>query len=149
MPDTSNPALRRLLLALVLFGLIGTTCELLLLRHYESVWMIPPFVAMAIAAGGAFVRIVRPSAATVWAARLSMLPLLVIGAAGVWLHYLGGLAFQADMDPTLSRWQLMWKVVHMQAPPALAPGALVQLALLGLVSTYGDPLIVKPASKLS
>ena len=31
------------------------------------------------------------------------------------------------MDPTLSRWQLFWKVLHMQAPPALAPGVLVQL----------------------
>ena len=69
-----------------------------------------------------------------------MLPLVVFGGLGMVLHYRGGLEFQADMDPTLSRWQLFWKVVHMQAPPALAPGLLVQLGLLGLISTYRDPL---------
>ena len=69
-----------------------------------------------------------------------MLPLVIGGGLGVVLHYNGGLEFQADMDPTLSRWHLFWKVVRMQAPPALAPGILVQLGLLGLIATYRDPL---------
>ena len=68
--------------------------------------------------------------------------MMAAGATGAYLHYLGGVEFQADMDPTLSRWQLFWKVIHMQAPPTLAPGVLVQFALLGLVSTYRDPLTV-------
>ena len=69
-----------------------------------------------------------------------MAPMMAAGATGVYLHYLGGVEFQADMDPTLSKWELLWKVLHMQAPPMLAPGMLVQFALLGLVSTYRDPL---------
>jgi hypothetical protein len=40
----------------------------------------------------------------------------------------------------LSRWALFWKVLHMQAPPMLAPGMLAQFALLGLLSSYRDPL---------
>jgi hypothetical protein len=77
-----------------------------------------------------------------------MLLLLAAATAGVWLHHAGGLEFQTDMDPTLSRSQLFWKVVHMQAPPALAPGVLLQLGLLGLIATYRDPL-VSAASTLS
>jgi hypothetical protein len=75
-----------------------------------------------------------------------MLPMMAAGAAGGYLHYLGGREFQADMDPTLSGWQLLWKVLHMQAPPMLAPGVLVQFALLGLISTYRDPLTATSAA---
>jgi hypothetical protein len=76
-----------------------------------------------------------------------MLPLLASGVVGAYLHYLGGVAFQSDLDPTLPRWQMLWKVLHMQAPPTLAPGVLVELALLGLTSTYRDPL-VEPAIQI-
>lgn len=133
--------LRRRLLWLLLFGLAGTTAELTLLEHYEDVRMVIPFVAVAAAVAGSVARLLRPSAATVRWLRVSMIPMLVAGAAGVYLHYLGGVEFQRDMDPTLSRWQMLWKVLHMQAPPMLAPGMLVQFALLGLASTFRDPLI--------
>src|SRR6476646_3718480 len=134
MTESSSSVLRRLLLALQLFGLLGTTAELLLLRHSERAWMFAPFAVIAIAAAAAIARLARPSGGSVRRLRLSMLPLLAAGVAGAYLHYLGGLAFQADMDPTLPRWQMFWKVLHMQAPPTLAPGVLVQLALLGLAS---------------
>jgi len=116
--------------------------ELTLLKHYEDTRMLLPFVAMTVAAAGATMRLARPSPRTVWWLRASMMPMMAAGATGAYLHYLGGVEFQADMDPTLSRWQLFWKVIHMQAPPMLAPGVLVQFALLGLVSTYRDPLTV-------
>ena len=141
MHDDSLNVLRQLLLALLLFGLAGIAVELLLLRHYEDAWMLVPFVVSAHAAVATLVRFMRPMAASVQWLRAAMLLLLAAGTAGVWLHYAGGLEFQADVDPTLSRSQLFWKVVHMQAPPALAPGALVQLGLLGLIATYKDPLV--------
>jgi len=75
-----------------------------------------------------------------------MLPLLAAGVGGAYLHYRGGLSFQADMDPTLPRWQMFWKVLRMQAPPVLAPGVLIQLGLLGLASTYRDPLLAPGSS---
>ena len=141
MNEAHSSTLRRLLLALLLFGLLGTTVELLLLKHYESAWMFAPFAAIAIAAAGTIVRLARPSAASVRWLRRSMLPLLAAGVVGAYLHYLGGLAFQAELDPTLPRWQLLWKVLRMQAPPTLAPGVLIQFGLLGLATTYRDPLI--------
>lgn len=141
MNEAHSSTWRRLLLALLLFGLLGTTVELLLLKHYESAWMFAPFAAMAIAAAGAIARLARPSAGSVRWLRRSMLPLLAAGAVGAYLHFLGGLAFQADVDPTLPRWQMLWKVLRMQAPPTLAPGVLIQFGLLGLATTYRDPLI--------
>jgi hypothetical protein len=143
MKDPSG-ALRRLLLWLLLVGLAGVVTELTLLGHYEDTRMLLPYLAMAAAAAGATARLVRPSARSIRWLRASMVPMLAAGAAGAYLHYAGGLEFQADMDPTLSRWQLFWKVLHMQAPPMLAPGVLVQFALLGLVSTYRDPLMTAP-----
>jgi hypothetical protein len=132
--------LRRLLLWLLLLGLAGVASDLTLLRHYEDARMVLPFLAIAIAAAGAIARLVRPSAASIRWLRASMVPMIAAGAAGAYLHYAGGLEFQKDLDPTLSRWQLFWKVLRMQAPPMLAPGMLVQFALLGLASTYRDPL---------
>ena len=132
--------LRRLLLWLLLLGLAGMATELTLLGHYEDTNMLIPFLAMAVAAAGAIARLARPSPGSVRWLRASMVPMMAAGATGAYLHYVGGLEFQVDMDPTLSRWQLFWKVAHMQAPPMLAPGVLVQLALLGLMSTYRDPL---------
>jgi len=136
--------LRRILLWLLLLGLAGVTTELTLLGHFEDTRMAVPFGAVALAAAGAVARLARPSALSVRWLRASMLPMIVAGATGAYLHYLGGLAFQVDMDPTLSRWQLFWKVIHMQAPPMLAPGILVQFGLLGLASTYRDPLTAAP-----
>ena len=48
-----------LLVVLLLFGLFGTTVELLLLKHYESAWMFAPFVTIAVAAAGAVVRLAQ------------------------------------------------------------------------------------------
>jgi len=148
MNADATSRLRRLLLAVLTFGLAGTSLELVLLKHYEDAWMIAPFVVIAAALGAAAARLLRPAAWSVRCLRGAMIVLLVAGALGGYLHYKGGVAFQVDMDPTLSQWQLFWKVVRMQAPPTLAPGVLLQMALLGLVSTYRDPLLQRDSRSL-
>jgi hypothetical protein len=140
--DTGAIVLRRLLVGLLLFGLIGALVELVLLRHYESPAMVAPFATIAGGGAAAVARLMHPSPRSVWWLRLAMMPLLAASVAGAYLHYRGGVAFQADMDPTLPPWPLFWKVLHMQAPPTLAPGVLAQLGLLGLASTYRDPLLI-------
>ena len=140
MGEDASAPLRRLLLVLLLIGLLGSATELVLLKHYENGWMLVPFAAIVFAVLAAVWRLAAPGARSITWLRVAMLPLVIGGGLGVVLHYNGGLEFQADMDPTLSRWQLFWKVVRMQAPPALAPGILVQLGLLGLIATYRDPL---------
>jgi hypothetical protein len=143
--------LRRLLLALVAFGLVGTATELVLLKHYEEFWQIAPLVLLAAALVSVVAEAALGSVRTVRTLRLFMSLLVVAGVAGVVLHYRGNLEFQADMDPTASQWELFKKVIRAKAPPALAPGSMMQLGLLGLIYSYRHPSLSRthPEERLS
>ena len=65
-----------------------------------------------------------------------MLVFLVAGAAGVYYHYRANVEFQRETDPSLAGRALWWKVLRAKVPPALAPGIMVQLGLIGLVYAY-------------
>lgn len=140
--------LRRLLVGLFLLGLMGLGTELVMLEHYEEAWMIVPLVAMALSLVAALTLLAAASARRVWAFRVLATTLIALGAIGMSLHFRGSMEFQLDMDPTMTRSQLFWKVLHMKAPPTLAPGALIQLGLLGLVATYRHPALGRSASSL-
>ena len=134
-------AIRRFLLAIVVLGLSGTGLELILLEHYEDSWQALPlfFIGLTLVVIG--VHAVGGGAGTVRLLRVMMSFLLIAGAAGVVLHYQGSLEFQMEMDPTQSGWALFTKVLHAKAPPALAPGVMAQLGLLGLLYTYRHPAL--------
>jgi hypothetical protein len=55
------------------------------------------------------------------------------GLDGVVIHARANAEFQRELDPSLSGWPLWRKTLQAKAPPALAPGVLAQLGLLGLV----------------
>lgn len=129
------------MLGLLTFGLLGLATELTFLEHYEEPAMAIPFVAIVAALGAVSWLALRPSRASVRLTRVVMTLLAAVGALGVVLHYQGSLEFQVDMDPTATASQLFWKVMHMKAPPTLAPGAMVQLGLLGLLITYRHPAL--------
>jgi hypothetical protein len=65
-----------------------------------------------------------------------MLVFLAAGAAGLYYHYRANVEFQLESDPSLTGRALLWKVMRAKVPPALAPGVMVQLGLIGLVYTY-------------
>lgn len=132
-------ALRRLVMAVLLFGLIGTATELWLLKHYEDVWQWVPLVLIAAGLAIAGWHLARPSRTNLRVLRLTMMAFVVSGAAGVALHYQGSLAFQLELDPAQSQSELFWKVMRAQAPPALAPALMTQLGLLGLIYGYRYP----------
>ena len=48
-PATTLAALRRLLLGLLAFGLVGTATDLLLIGHVEDAWQAIPLAAIALA----------------------------------------------------------------------------------------------------
>jgi hypothetical protein len=143
------PVLRRLLLALLAFGLVGTTIELLLLHHYESPSMAIPLVLNIVALVVLGLDVVVGRAATLYTLRVMMAALVAAGGIGVVLHYQGNLAFQIEMDPSQSSWTLFTKVMTAHAPPALAPGVMAQLGLLGLIYTYQHPALVDRDSSVS
>ena len=130
--------LRRLLLGLVVLGALGLEAELLLLEHYESAWQFTPLVLL----GAVFIAAVlvwrQPSPATVRFFQAVMVLCVAAGAIGMFLHYDGNVEFELEREPLLGGLALFWEAAR-GATPALAPGAMAQLGLLGLVYTYRHP----------
>lgn len=127
------------MLAILSLGLVGALVELLLQAHYEEAeqW-IPLGLLGAALVGLAWLRL-RPGGGALRALRITMALFVLSGFAGIGLHFRGSLEFQREVDPALAGLGLFWKVVRAHAPPALAPGAMVQLGLLGLVYAYRHP----------
>lgn len=141
-PSTTLDSIRRLLLGLLAVGLIGTSAELALMSHYEDWLQVLPFGAMGMSLVALLWFAATHSRASTRLFRVCMLALMLAGATGTILHYRANMEFQLEMDPTLGGMALLQKVLHAKAPPALAPGNMVLLGLLGLISTMG----VTPAS---
>ena len=137
--------IRRWLMGLFLFGLAGTAVELVLLGHYDGAWQLVPLVLMGAGLAEAWWLLTRPSPMGLRVWRGTMVTFLVAGALGVFLHYRGNLEFQIESDAHQTRWQLFWHVMRAKAPPALAPGVMMQLGLLGLIYGYRHPAVAGPA----
>src|SRR5690606_10877941 len=71
---------RGLLLAVLLFGMVGIGIELLLLEHTEEFWQWLPIVLLGIGIVGALALAVRPSRVTVRTFQTIMLLFLAAGA---------------------------------------------------------------------
>src|SRR3954465_11019230 len=115
-------ALGRILLGILIFGIIGTARELLLLSHDEGALQLVPLALIAV---GMFVicwHLLSVSRTSLRVLRLSMLAFILSGVVGVGLHYRGSAEFQTEVDPTLGGFALFKKVMTSKAPPALAPG---------------------------
>ena len=93
--------------------------------------------------------LVAPDGRSVRTLRGLMALFVVAGITGVGLHFRGAAEFQAEMDPGQSRWALVTKSLHAKAPPVLAPGLMVQVGLLGLLSTYRHPALAGGAGSVS
>ena len=59
---------------------------------------------------------------------------LASGLVGLWFHYSGNAEFELEMYPSLSGWSLVREALS-GATPALAPGTMIHLGLLGLTYT--------------
>ncbi len=125
--------MRSALAAILLLGLVGSGVELGLLEHYEEKTQLIPLVAI----GATLVVLgwdwLAPSRRSQRSLQLVLCLLVVVGLLGVVLHVRGNAEFQREMDPSLAGWPLWWKTLRAKAPPALAPGVLAQLGLLGLL----------------
>lgn len=136
--------LRALLLAVLALALLGTGAELLLIGHTEEIWQLLPLIAMGsgLLAIGAIA--VRPTRITVQLFRLLMGLFIVMGGLGLVLHYQGNAEFELEMRPSMSGFELVWNSLT-GATPALAPGSMIQLGLLGLLCTLWHPALERTA----
>ncbi|MCH7564672.1 MAG: hypothetical protein IH968_12705 [Gemmatimonadetes bacterium] len=129
---------RRLALYLLLFGMTGMAAELLLLGHFEDAWQWTPIALLGVGLplGGA-VRF-RPSRITVVGLRTLMLGYLIAGGIGLYLHLKSNIEFELELHPSMVGWELITETLS-GAMPALAPGAMAQLGLLGLLVCFRHP----------
>jgi hypothetical protein len=137
-------AVRRLLLLILAIGMLGTATDLVLIEHYEEAWQLSPLALIGVALIIVAILWFRATPAGVTALRIAMVLFIASGALGVLLHYNGNREFQTELDPSLTGWALFAKVVTAKAPPAMAPGAMVQLGLIGLLFTYRHPALSRP-----
>ncbi|MEJ2502640.1 MAG: hypothetical protein P8177_04865 [Gemmatimonadota bacterium] len=129
---------------LFLFGAAGTLGELVLLEHTESLVQWLPLVAVAAGAATVVWALARPAAAALRAVQGTGALIAVVGAVGVGYHYSGNEAFELEMSPESGGWTLVWDSLT-GATPALAPGLMVQLGLLGMAFTYRHPALSGPS----
>lgn len=131
--------MRALILAILFFGLFGMGAELLLLQHTGSVWELIPLVLIGLALVILMWHAITKHPASIRAVQGIMGLFLIAGVAGIALHYQSSLQFKLETNASLTGWALFWAVMSAKTPPALAPGAMIQLGLLGLAYTYQHP----------
>jgi hypothetical protein len=132
--------LRRVLLLLIHLGILGLLTELFLLEHTESVQQWIPMVSLLAGLAAGLAVAWRPAPATLAAFRVAMAVFVGAGLLGVWFHFQGNVEFELERNSSLAGAKLVWESL-LGATPALAPGALFQLGLLGLAYTYRHPAL--------
>ena len=133
--------MRRLLLAILLIGTAGTAAELLLLDHDEDATQLIPLVLLGLGFAAAVWNASARSRGSVVAVQAVMVLFIGSGLLGMYFHYAANVQFQHEMDPSLSGATLWWKVLRAKVPPALAPGTMAQLGLIGLAYAYRQPAV--------
>ena len=133
-------AVRRGLFVLVWIGVVGLSAELIFLDHTEGFWQKVPLALLSAVAATALLHGVRPNRATTLAFRGALALVVVGGVVGLAQHYLGNREFELEMVPEMGGGELLWETLT-GATPVLAPGALVQLGLVGWIYTLRHPAL--------
>jgi hypothetical protein len=133
--------LRKIVLAILIVGMAGAAAELVLLEHDEDATQLIPLVLI----GLGFVVLAwharRHTRSTILAIQIVMILFVAAGALGIFFHYQANVEFQREMEPAIGGSTLLWAVLRAKTPPALAPGMMVQLGLLGLAYAYRHPAV--------
>ena len=138
---------RKILLAVLTLGIAGSITELILLKHSEDLRQWIPLVLLAVALPTLAWHWLSASALSTHTMRWLMLGFVMSGLVGVYFHFQGSAEFKLESNPSLSGMALFWEAIGGKAPPLLAPGAMIQLGLLGLVYTLKHPALSGPDKK--
>jgi hypothetical protein len=133
----SSSLLRPLILVIMGIGTLGILGELLLLEHFrfDSQWIA---VMLTVLTGVCTVILAfNPKAQVLRVVQLALLLVVLGGAFGVLEHVKTNFD-RMENGSDVSGLSLIWQALRGRAP-ALAPGALAQLGLLGLLFTYRHP----------
>jgi hypothetical protein len=125
---------RRVILLILLLAMAGILMELLLLEHFEDVWQVIPLFLLVLGLAAVVWHARARSSLSARTLRALMALFLISGFLGVFLHYRGNAEFELEQNPRATRWA-RFREAMMGATPALAPGVMIQIGLLGLL--YG------------
>ena len=139
--------LRRVLLAIFLVGLLGTGTELVLLDHFEDRLQLIPIVLLVLGLVVIIWHVIHQGRSSVKVLQILMVLFVVGGLVGLVLHYRGSAEFQLEVNPDLSGLELFLKAIRAKAPPALGPGAMIHLGLVGLAYAYRYPVTGRQARR--
>ena len=134
--------LRSLVLGVYVFTVVGVGAELFLLEHTEDIWMWIPLILMgtSLLVIIAYLSSKMPVVLTVFKSLMWLF--IISGFVGTWLHYKGNMEFELEMYPAMKGIELFWESMT-GATPALAPGTMIQLGLMGLIYTFKHPVFDK------
>jgi len=120
--------------------MIGTGTELLLLEHTETMSQLVPLLALIAGIVSVVGVLIGRTPGTIRILQVVMATFVVSGGLGVYFHYKGNTEFELETYPTMAGFEL-FKESMMGAFPALAPGAMAWLGLLGLAFSYKHPWV--------
>ena len=131
-------SLRQGLLLIFVLGTVGLGAELLLLGHFQEWRQQVPLGLLALGLVVVAAQVRYYGAAVLRLFRLTMLAFVLGGIAGLWFHLESNMDYELALNSRLTGWDLLFTAAR-GALPALAPGALIQLGLIGLVYTLCHP----------
>lgn len=140
-----SPLWRHLVLGLFLLGSGGTAAELLLLEHFEDPWQWTPIALLGLGFAAGVAIALHATAGCLRVFRSLMWLYLFAGALGMYLHLKSNVEFERELNPAVGGLDLAVEVL-MGAMPALAPGHMIQIGLLGLLITLRHPALLKQGS---
>ena len=139
-PDnkTRRFRLKQVIIATLLFMMIGTVLELYLLHHYEGTLQLIPLLCIGISTLMVFMLFFQRTDFLVGLFKLVLGITALSGIYGTFLHLRANYEFEQEMKPTAHGWDLFLESLS-GALPTLAPGSMIVLALLG----YSYVLLLK------
>jgi len=140
--------LRKALLAIFLLGALGAGIELILLEHYAELAQLIPLGAMLVGLAVLAMWFLTRAPVVLRVFQVFMLLFCLVGIVGIYLHYESNVEFELEMNPSAMGWPLIWASLT-GAMPALAPGTMIHLGLVGLLYTYRHPAFVGSGAKES
>ncbi|NNF13490.1 MAG: hypothetical protein HKN72_09710 [Gemmatimonadetes bacterium] len=133
---------RRWALWIVLIGMTGTAIELALLGHTEDRIQWLPLVLLALGLAAGLVLALRPTRRTATTFGVITGVYVPTAGIGIYLHLKSNVEFELEMRPSMEGVELVREALS-GAMPALAPGAMAYIGLLGLLVWYGHPALRK------
>jgi hypothetical protein len=135
--------LRRWILVIFVVAVLGVGVELLLIGHAADGWQLIPVVLLGLAVVVLVWLLARQDKSAVRAFRLVSALCVLSGFLGIALHCKAKMEYKREGDPSLSGFTLFWSSLDSAMPPAMAPGSMIQLGLVGIAFAHGHPALTR------